>query len=79
MLDGSVVNEGYIDTRILPGMSIREVESVLGEPYLTTPFMGTERASYKISSSSPGPMSLTGFEVVYDDGKVKHVDKSFGQ
>jgi hypothetical protein len=60
-------------------MTIIEVENIVGKPYRTSEFMGTQRADYLIHSPWTKDLFLSGFCVVYEGGKVEHVDKSWSK
>lgn len=77
-LDPNVFTEEYIDKTITAGMSPSTVESILGNPYRRSPFMGSLRASYRINDNRVGVLKLTGFTVVYKEDRVAHVDKDWG-
>jgi hypothetical protein len=77
-LDPNVFTEENIDKTITAGMTPSTVESILGEPYRRSPFMGSLRASYRINDKRFGVLKLTGFTVVYKEDRVAHVDKEWG-
>lgn len=77
-LDPNVFTEEHIDKTITTGMTPSMVESILGEPYRRSPFMGSLRASYRINDNRVGILRLTGFTVVYKEDRVAHVDKNWG-
>ena len=67
--------EQYLEKNIVYGMSIREVESILGKPYRSSDFMGTFQTSYLLERAKEKGLNLSGFTVIYEDGKMVEIAK----
>ena len=79
VLDGMKFDEAFVDSNIKVGMTESAVQSVIGKPLKKFSFMGTVQAQYRIQAKpSTNKAAFSGFCVVYENGLVKNVAKSWG-
>ncbi len=79
VLDGMKFDEAFVDANIKIGMTESAVLSIIGNPSKKFSFMGTLQAEYRIQAKpSTNTAEFSGFCVVYENGLVKNVAKSWG-
>jgi len=67
-LDAAIVDESYVDKRIVVGMKQKDIEGLIGPPYEIDTYLGSVRHKYKLKYNAPtykGERFL-GFDLIYD-------------